>query len=115
MSQVDPVIITQGPTPPLPPWEVMPPQAIVMIVVAVAGASVLILWPLVRAIARRIEGRGDPKLLQEIESLRDRIEAMEHHALTSGEYERSEQRTYELEERVEFVERMLSRGKDTTP
>lgn len=111
----DPVIISQAPTPPLPPWEFLPPQAIVMIVFAVAGASVLILWPLVRAIARRIEGRTNPKLAQEIETLRERVEAMEQSALTSGEYERNEQRAYELEERVEFVERLLSRGKETAP
>lgn len=104
----DPVIVTQ--TGPLPPWETMPPEAIVMIVVAMTVGAVLLFWPLVRALARRLEG-GSRKLEGEIADLRTRLEAMEQQAITSGEFDASEHRVYELEERVEFVERLLARGK----
>ncbi len=103
----DPVIITQ--TGPLPPWESMPPQVFAMIVLALVAGAVLILWPLARAIARRLEG-GDRKLRTEVEELRVRLEAMEHQAIGSGEFDAAEHRMYELEERVQFVERLLSRG-----
>lgn len=104
----DPVIVTQ--TGPLPPWETMPPQAFVMIVVAMTVGAVLLFWPLVRALARRLEG-GSRKLEGEVAELRARLEAMEQQAITSGEFDASEHRVYELEERVEFVERLLARGK----
>jgi len=34
------------------------PPAVVFIVVAALAASVIILWPLMRAFARRVEGKG---------------------------------------------------------
>lgn len=105
----DPVIITQ--TGPLPPWETMPPEAVVMIVVAMTVGAVLLFWPLVRALARRLEG-GSRKLEGEVADLRNRLEAMEQQAITSGEFEATDNRMYELEERVEFVERLLARGKE---
>lgn len=110
--QADPVIVTQAPLPPLPPWEVMPPQVVVIISMAAIAGTVLILWPIVRALARRIEGRGGAALQREVEELRARLEAAERRALTSGEVEATDHRMYELEERVEFVERLLSRGKE---
>ena len=51
-----------------------------------------------------------PDLREEVIELRTRIEAMEQHALQSGEFGAAEQQMYELEERVEFVERLMSRG-----
>lgn len=105
----DPVIVTQ--TGPLPPWETMPPEAMVMIVVAMTVGAVLLFWPLVRALARRLEG-GSRKLEGEVADLRARLEAMEQQAITSSEFEATDHRMYELEERVEFVERLLARGKE---
>ncbi len=103
----DPVVVTQ--TGPLPPWETMPPEAMVLIVVAMTLGAVIILWPLARAIARRLEG-GDRKLRVELEDLRARLEMMEQQAIGSGEFEVADHRMYELEERVQFVERLLSRS-----
>jgi hypothetical protein len=105
----DPVIVTQ--TGPQPPWESMPAEAFVLIVLAMTVGALLLLWPLVRALSRRLEG-GSRKLEGEVASLRARVEAIEQQAITSGEFDASEHRMYELEERVEFVERLLARGKE---
>ena len=105
----DPVIVTQ--TGPLPPWETLPPQVIVLIVFAMVAGAALILTPLARALARRIEG-SSRKVEGEVAELRARLEAMEQQAITSGEFEATDHRMYELEERVEFVERLLARGKE---
>jgi hypothetical protein len=102
----DPVIITQTGSP--PPWETMPPQVFAMIMLAIVAGSVLILWPLVRAIASRLEG-GDRKLRAEVEDLRARLDATERQAIGSGEFEATDHRIYELEERVQFLERLLAR------
>lgn len=86
-----------------PPWETMPPQAVVAIAIVAIAVAGLVLWPLVRAIARRIEGRGAVKpehlaaLEDEISELRTRL----------GEVEGGH-RILELEERVDFAERLLA-------
>ena len=60
------VVQAPAPTPPTPPdvlvigqppWETMPPQAIVIIAVAGIVMAGLVLWPLMRALARRIDER----------------------------------------------------------
>ena len=113
-------VVVQAPTPPpdvviappfgAPPWETLPPPVFLLIVVAVVAGAVFILAPLVRAFARRIEGGSAPMLRAEVAELRTRLEAVEQHALQSGELDASDQRMYELEERVEFVERLMSRS-----
>lgn len=105
----DPVIVTQ--TGPAPPWESMPIEAFVILCLAMTVGAVLLIWPLVRALARRLEG-GSRRLEQEVADLRARLETMEQQAITSGEFEGTDHRMYELEERVEFVERLLARGKE---
>lgn len=105
----DPVIVF--PPSGAPPWETLPPQAFVMIVLAMTAGAVLLFLPLIRALARRLEG-GSRKMELEIADLRGRLEAMEQQAITSGEFEATDNRMYELEERVEFVERLLARGKE---
>lgn len=64
------------------------------------GGCALLLYPLMRAIARRIEGagRGDPNLLAEVEGLRARV----------AELDALQHRLSELEERVDFAERLLA-------
>ena len=112
------VVVDQAPLPDpviappfgAPPWETLPPPVFLLIVVAVVTGAVFILGPLVRAIATRIEGGAARKLREEVTDLRARLEAMEQHALQSGEFAATEQQMYELEERVEFVERLMSRG-----
>jgi hypothetical protein len=77
------------------------PPAIVMIVALGLIATTVILWPIMRALARRLEGKGaaDPALHAEIEQLQHRL----------GEVDALQQRVAELEERIDFTERMLAR------
>jgi Tfp pilus assembly protein PilO len=99
------VVVQDIPTPPsLPPWMVMPPNMIVLMVMAIVAGSVIILWPLMRALGRRLEGRrvADPAVMQELESLRERV----------GELEAHHDRLAELEERVEFSERLLAKARE---
>ena len=65
-------------------------------------AATVILWPIMRALARRLEGKGatDPALRAEVEQLQHRL----------GEVDFLQQRVAELEERLDFTERMLARG-----
>jgi hypothetical protein len=101
----------QTPFPPgSAPWEVVPPQVFVLVAVAAVVGAVLIIGPLVRAIARRIEGGGGNKeIKEELVALNSRLDSMEQEAITSGEVDASVQRLYEVEERLDFVERVMSR------
>ncbi len=78
------------------------PPAIVMIVFLALLATTVILWPVMRALARRLDRKGaaDPALQAEVEQL--------HHRL--GEVDALHQRVAELEERIDFTERMLARA-----
>jgi hypothetical protein len=98
----------------LPPWETLPPQVTFLIVAFVIGGMVVLFGPLLKAWARRIEhgGRGDPALRQEVADLRARLDEIETRALSSGEVDAADHRFYQMEERVEFVERLLARGKE---
>jgi flagellar biosynthesis/type III secretory pathway M-ring protein FliF/YscJ len=105
----------QNPVPPVPPTP--PPfdpnivfahggmdSGIVAIVVFALIALTVILWPVMRALARRLEGKSvDPALRDEVERLQHRLEEMD--ALQG--------RVAELEERVDFTERMLVRGQES--
>ncbi|MGH7702644.1 MAG: hypothetical protein ACREMO_06095 [Gemmatimonadales bacterium] len=104
----------QQPQIPLPPeavftppfWVTMPPTAVVGIVLLVSVAATIILWPIVRAIARRLEGRTashtDLGLREEVTQLHARL----------GEVEVIQARLAELEERVDFTERLLAQHRD---
>jgi hypothetical protein len=65
-------------------------------------ACTIVLWPLVRALARRLEGRGsvDAELRTELEQMHQRL----------GEVDALQMRVGELEERLDFAERLLARG-----
>ena len=78
--------------------------ALVMMVVTVMAAVTIVLWPLATALARRLEGRGtlDAALRAEVEQLRHRL----------GEVDALQGRVAELEERLDFTERLLVRGQD---
>jgi hypothetical protein len=102
----------QGPVPPPPPP--FDPNlvfagggidaGVVTIVVFALLAATVILWPVMRALARRLEGKSaDPALRDEVERLQQRLEEME--ALHG--------RMAELEERVDFTERILVRGQES--
>ena len=63
----------------------------------------VLLWPLIRAWVRRIESDGPPAEAQfEVEALRERLQ----------ELEQLPPRLAELEERVEFAERLLAQGRE---
>jgi hypothetical protein len=76
--------------------------AIVMIVFLALLAATVILWPVMRAFGRRLEGKtqGDSVLRAELEQLQHRL----------GDVDHLQQRVAELEERIDFAERMLARA-----
>ena len=87
----------------LPPWMVMPPQVIAMISIAAVAGIALVLYPIARALARRLEGRGvSNELLQQVDELRERVRDLES----------SQHRVAELEERLDFTERLLAQRRD---
>lgn len=111
MMQVT-VQVPDIPTPPLPPeaffpppfWMTLPPQVTLLIAVAFIAGCTIVLWPLMRAIARRIEGRGpaSPALQADVDHLRARI----------AEVDVLQHRVAELEERLDFAERLLAQKRE---
>jgi Tfp pilus assembly protein PilO len=103
-------MILQGPAPPTPPqfdpnlifMQHGGPPAVVFIVVAALTAAVIILWPLMRAFARKVEGKGsvDTALHAEVEQLQARVHEMDT----------LQERVTELEERLDFTERLLAQS-----
>jgi Tfp pilus assembly protein PilN len=103
------MLVQQIPVPPAPPDIPFDPNlvitsmdgpAIVMIVLLVMTACTIVLWPL--------EGRGavDPQLKGELEQM--------HHRL--AEVDTLQMRVGELEERLDFAERLLARtDRDPAP
>jgi len=101
----------QTPVPEIPPFPPLPPFGPEMVpawVPWVAALGILmtgiVLWPIVRALARRIEGRGahDSELRGEIEALHQRVAELEAVELRMGE----------LENRIEFSERLLTQHRE---
>jgi Tfp pilus assembly protein PilO len=87
----------------LPPWMVMPPQVIAMISIAAVAGIAFVLYPIARALARRLEGRGiNQDLLLQLDELRERVRDLES----------SQHRVAELEERLDFTERLLAQRRD---
>jgi hypothetical protein len=78
------------------------PGAIVMVVLLVTAAITIVCWPIARALARRLDGRPGltPALQQDLDDM--------HHRL--GEVDTLQQRVTELEERLDFAERLLARS-----
>lgn len=71
----------------------------VIAVAVLAVVAAILLYPLIRAWARRIEGRGaDPELRADLEDLRARLSDIERHQV----------QLHELEERLDFAERLLA-------
>ncbi len=74
----------------------------VIAIVAMLIVAAILLFPLVRAWARRIEGKGgDAELRGELEELRARLADVEQHQL----------RLADLEERLDFAERLLAQSR----
>jgi hypothetical protein len=101
-----PVIIQPPPyIPDPPPWVTLPSQVTLLIVLGFFAACTVILYPLMRAIGRRLEGKtsgATPALQADIDQLRQRV----------SEVESMQHRVMELEERVDFSERMLAQRRE---
>lgn len=98
------------PAPPMPPIIVGggPPEEVFFALFAAVAVVVagIVLYPLVRALARRLEGRRlDEDVRAELDNLHDRVEQLE----------RVEVRVLELENRVEFSERLLANPRPGLP
>jgi len=76
-------------------------------VILLLGAGLIVaalIWPLIRAIARRIEGGGPNAGMEaELEALRERVRVLEDVPA----------RMAELEERVDFAERIVAKSRET--
>jgi hypothetical protein len=73
-------------------------------VIAMLTAITIILWPVMRALARRLDGsHADAGLRAEVDQL--------HHRLS--EMDSLQGRLLELEERVDFAERVLAQTHET--
>ncbi len=103
-------VVVQGPPelpyiPTPPPWITLPPWVTALIALGFFAACAFVLYPLMRAIGRRLEGKPAsqaPALREEIDRLTARlgeIDALQHHVA-------------ELEERVDFAERMLAQRRE---
>jgi Tfp pilus assembly protein PilO len=101
------------PVPPMPPSIPFDPNvflmnadapALVMITLLVMTAITIVLWPLARALGRRLEGRGavDAALRAEVEQLQHRL----------GEVDSMQVRLAEMEERLDFAERLLAQSRE---
>jgi hypothetical protein len=81
------------------------------------GAGQVAFWfalsPVIKAFAGRIAGRGAGG--QRFEELEARLTSLEERGLTTGEAELQHTRLAELEERMDFTERMLSRPGTAPP
>jgi hypothetical protein len=75
----------------------------VFLLLGVGAFIALLLWPLIRAFARRVEGGSlNAELLAEIDRLRERVRQLEE----------VPPRMTELEERMDFTERLLARSRE---
>jgi hypothetical protein len=105
----------QGPVPPTPPQVPFdpnlifmnhggPPGSVLLIIIAALAATVIILWPVMRAFGRRLEGKGggDAALRSDVDQLHSRL----------AEVDMLQARVTELEERVDFTERLLAQNRE---
>jgi hypothetical protein len=104
-------MMVQAPPPPLPPIPggqmtvdgSLSDAAAVIITLVVMGSLLMMVWPLIRAFARRLEGGGAAAELQgEVETLRARVDQLEQ----------GQARVGELEERLDFAERLLAQSRE---
>jgi Tfp pilus assembly protein PilO len=95
------------PTTPLPPTGISPhvqeEVLIAAVIMVISVAAVFLFKPLIAAIARRIEGRGAETALRgDVEQLREQI----------NDLDPLRNRVHELEERIEFTERLLAQRRE---
>jgi hypothetical protein len=81
-----------------PPGEML---LIALTIIAALIGAIYILGPIARAFARRIEGKSvDPGVQDELQALRERV----------ADVDGLRERLMELEERVDFAERLLAKS-----
>ncbi len=97
------------PVPPVPPGSEMSVTgslegiAAVVLLLGVGLILAALIWPLIRALARRIEGGAPGAEMQvELDGLRERVRQLEE----------MQPRMTELEERVDFTERIVAKGRE---
>lgn len=89
-----PQVFVQAGAPPV--WAFIIP----IVAIVVAG---IVLYPVLRAFARRIENKVSGGMQEELDELRSRIMTLEEQAM----------RVPELEERVDFAERLLASARES--
>lgn len=105
--------VVQAPVPQAPPDvvvlggggggpDVFEAIAIVAISISMAWLAYKLLSPLIRAFAARIEGKGGAALEQRVHELEQRV----------MDADQAHQRLVELEERLDFAERLLSQREE---
>jgi hypothetical protein len=77
---------------------------------ATAIAFLVVVSPIFRALANRISGRPSDEAVHAVET---RLAALEDRGSVSGEVEAQFVRIAELEERLDFTERLLANDKST--
>jgi hypothetical protein len=102
----------QVPVPPVPPQApssevfvsgTLEDMAAVALLLGVGLILAALIWPLIKAIARRIEGGAAGAEMQaELETLRERVRQLEEVPT----------RMAELEERLDFTERVVAQGRE---
>jgi hypothetical protein len=104
------MLLAQVPAPPAPPGQQVSVTGslegwdAVALLLVLGAIVVVVLWPLIRAWARRIEQGGVAAETEaELETLRERVRVLEE----------MQPRMMELEDRVEFAERVLVRGQES--
>lgn len=106
------MLLQSVPTPPVPPQAPgselavsgsLEDMAAVVLLLGVGLILAALIWPLIKAIARRIEGgSASAEIHAELEGLRDRVRQLEE----------MQPRMLELEERVDFTERIVAKGRE---
>jgi hypothetical protein len=106
------ILPQEGPVPPAPPQApssevfvsgTLEDMAAVVLLLGVGLILAALVWPLIKAIARRIEGGAAGAEVQaELESLRERVRQLEE----------MQPRMLELEERVDFTERVVAKDRE---
>lgn len=76
--------------------------AAVIMVLAILSTALVLMWPLMRALARRLDGGVSKDLQLEVDVLRSRLQQLED----------GQARMAELEERLDFAERMLAQSRE---
>lgn len=105
-------IPTPAPPPPPelvigPPWAVLDPGQMMFVMIALIVAATLVLYPLMRALGKRLEGRSVGE--RDIAALKSELDTLRAQV---AEVESGMGRVAELEERVDFAERLLAQQRE---